>query len=210
MPDIYDILSDVQGRGRAYEAKMMHPIPDTDVVDRIKFILQRCAGKRVLDCGCAQNHTHEAIKKVAKEVFGIDKNPIEGDNFFQADLDKIVEGVELPLWHVDIVVCGELIEHLTNPGAFLRELHKYNAPVLLTVPNAHGKNGYLHARSGTENVNIDHVAYYSWRTLVTLADKCGYQVDEYHWYNGEPRTAEGLTMIISRKKHGTVEKESTQ
>jgi hypothetical protein len=48
---------------------------------------------------------------------------------------------------------------------------------------------------GYENVNRDHVAYYSWWTLKSLVEKCGYEVVEFAWYNGRPLFAEGLVML---------------
>jgi hypothetical protein len=49
--------------------------------------------------------------------------------------------------------------------------------------------------AGTENVNVDHVAWYSWRTLKTLLDRYGYPIREFYWYKGRPRFAEGIIVV---------------
>jgi hypothetical protein len=70
-------------------------------------------------------------------------------------------------------------------------------PILITVPNAHCVIGRQHILRGVESVNIDHVAYYSWRTLKTLVERYDYVVKEFYWYlPGQPRTAEGLIFVV--------------
>jgi 2-polyprenyl-3-methyl-5-hydroxy-6-metoxy-1,4-benzoquinol methylase len=197
MASIYDILNEVKGYDPAYEKKMIHPIPLSTVVDRVKFILNKCKDKTVLDIGCAANKIHLEIQKVAKVAYGVDKEKVDYNHFYRADLDKLHSSSKLPdLDNIDIIVCGELLEHLSNPGIFLQKLKKYKAQILITVPNAHCEAGYLHVKNNTENVNIDHVAYYTWRTLKTLVERFGYEVKEFYWYNGKERISEGLIMLV--------------
>ncbi len=180
-------------RSPEYTAKMMHTIPKTTVVDREKFILERCAGKTVLDIG-ASGRMHELIVKASAKCYGIDRE--DGDGVVGVNLDDVTIG--LPVFDgVELVVCGEVIEHLANPGFFLDRLkRKYPVPVIITVPNAFSAAGYNHIEQGVENVNIDHVAWYSWRTMKTLLDRYGYVIDEWHWYGGEPVLAEGLIFLV--------------
>lgn len=181
-------------RSPEYIAKMLHPVPKTTVVDRHKFVIERCAAKRVLEFG-ASGLLHELIKKAAAEYMGVDR--IEGDRVRGFDLDYT--GALLPTMSPDpqVIVCGEIIEHLTNPGYFLQRLKAQygGVPVIITVPNAFSDVGHAHLEHGTENVNIDHVAWYSYRTLRTLLERYGYALEEFHWYNGEPLTAEGLIVV---------------
>jgi len=207
MKNIYDILNEVQGYDPEYEARMIHLIPKSTVVDRLKFILNKCKDKKVLDIGSASNKVHDEIKKTAKKVIGIDINKNERVDF-KVDLDHLHNGEMLPDVDIDMIVCGELIEHLANPGIFLEKLKKYNSPVLITTPNAHGETGFLHVKNGKENVNIDHVAYYTWRTFKTLVERYGYEIKEFYWYNGKERISEGLIMMIEGK-NGTTQKKST-
>ena len=187
-------------RSPEYVAKMMHRVPEAGVVDRAKFILERCKGKVVLDIG-ASGPMHEQIAAAARDCFGIDR-PGASDvtGVVGIDLDEPHDlSPELYEWeHVELVVCGEVLEHLSNPGRFLNGLRRNypNAPVIITVPNAFSTAGQRHMEDGIENVNIDHVNWYSWRTMKTLLDRCGYVVEEFHWYGGEPYTAEGLIFLV--------------
>jgi 2-polyprenyl-3-methyl-5-hydroxy-6-metoxy-1,4-benzoquinol methylase len=185
------------GRSPAYMRKQMHACPQADVVDRVEFIVKRCIGKRVLDIG-ASGHLHEAIALVAKEHWGVD-HPSNNDGrsrpgVFYIDLDQ---RPEVPNRNIDIIVCGEVIEHLSNPGRLLAAIHaEYpGVPLIVTVPNAFSEIARSHMKHGTINVHFDHVAWYCPQTLKTLLGRAGYRIAEMHWYNGQPRFAEGIIAV---------------
>jgi 2-polyprenyl-3-methyl-5-hydroxy-6-metoxy-1,4-benzoquinol methylase len=176
-----------------YAAKMLHKVPSAPVVDRAAFILEQCRGKRVLEFG-ASGPMHAAIVKVAELTVGVDREASDGVIGF--DLDNVVDH-RLPNVDVDVVICGEVIEHLSNPGWFLTRLRRQypGIPVVITVPNAFSQVAAQHIVKGVENVNRDHVAWYSYRTLMTLLERHGYTRNLFAWYNGQPHTAEGLIVV---------------
>lgn len=177
-----------------YVAKMMHRIPEASVVDRSAFILERVTGRRVLELG-ATGPMHAAIVASAACVVGIDRDASDGVLAF--DLDDVTQP-DLPPCDPEIIVCGEVLEHLANPGHVLARLkaHHPGVPIIITVPNAFSDIGRGHVKRGTENVNKDHVSYYSYKTLTTLVARYGFTVREFAWYNGDPRTAEGLIVVV--------------
>jgi len=183
-------LRDIEARnGADYCAKMMHRIPDAPVVDRIDFILGRCRGKRVLNLGCASGTLHQRIREVAKDVTGIDQHePAD----IVSDLDQAahLHGI------YDLVVIGELLEHLANPGNLLQAVRELRCTALITVPNAFSAPSAYWAKQGWEQVNTDHVSWYSWKTLKTLVERHGFTVDDFAWYNGKPLTAEGIIFVV--------------
>ncbi len=197
----------------AYAAKQIHQVPDVEVVDRTVFLVQKVAGKKVLEFG-ASGPMHDGIVKAASSVFGVDRQAAPGVKAF--DLDAIIAfgskvGPPLPgqVWNTttmqfdplpfDIIICGELLEHLSNPGWFLArvKLQYPGVPMVITVPNAYSSAGSRAIAKGIENVNRDHVAWYSWHTLKTLVERHGFTIQEFCWYHGEPRTSEGLIMVVS-------------
>lgn len=191
-----------QVRTPEYVAKMMHDVPETTVVDRQKFILERTTGKRVLEFG-ASGQLHELIRAQASAYLGVDR--VAGDRVVAFDLDD-VSWKSLPgsahyndanVIAPEAIVCGEVLEHLANPGWFLQRLHRQFAdvPIIVSVPNAFCHAAAVHMQDGIENVNIDHVSWLSYRTLRTLLERYGYVIDVFHWYNGEPLTAEGLIVV---------------
>lgn len=180
-----------------YAAKMLHPVPDAPVVDRVRFVLNRVRGRRVLELG-ASGPLHAAIVREAAYAVGIDRAPAEGVLGF--DLDDVGRpDIPCPDLDPELVVAGEVLEHLSNPGFTLARLRRQfpGVPVLVTVPNAFSAAARRRMAGGVENVNLDHVAWYSWRTLKTLVERAGYEVVEFCWAGpGDPGTAEGLIFVL--------------
>lgn len=180
----------------AYREKMLHKLPETKVVqDRHAFVLEHVTGKRVLEFG-ASGPLHDQVKRAAASYLGVDREPAEGVIGF--DLDDVALGY-LPEFDADIVLCGEVLEHLGNPLWFLTRLKRQfpTVPVLLTVPNAFAfaAAGKSWLAKGYENVNADHVAWYSPKTLSVLLERAGFTVADLYYYNGTGPTAEGLIVV---------------
>ena len=193
-----------------YVAKQLHPLPKATTVDRAVFILQQVAGKRVLEFG-ASGPMHDGIVKAAAFVLGVDRNAAPG--VVARDLDEIEpssdvyagrRGLRL-LWFEteagqftpDVIVCGEVIEHLSNPGYFLTRLKREypGVPVVVTVPNAFSAAGQAWLRKGIENVNAEHVAWYSPKTIAVLLERHAFTIKTFHYYGGDGPTAEGLIVV---------------
>ena len=175
----------------AYAEKMIHPVPELPTVkDRSAYLIEKAKDKVVLDIGCS-GPISEKIKASAKVYYGVDQVQVNGcdvvDLDHRADLMPKHEDVE-------IVICSEFLEHLTNPGYFLLVLKKYYAEKLIyiTVPNA---GGYT-VQNNCEIVNKDHVCWYSYTTLKTLLTRCGFEIMESRWYHGLPHKAEGIIMVV--------------
>lgn len=193
---VYDCLPREKYRGRSseYIAKYLHEVPDALVIDRAEFLIRESTGKQVLDIG-ASGPMHKAVRTASRACMGIDRAYSEG--IVGIDLDE-APGENLPdFLGTDLVICGEVLEHLSNPGHFLDRLHsKYGyCRTIFTVPNAFNEPARQWLRDGTENVNDDHVAWYSYQTLSVLLRRAKYRIDELYWYGGKPRFSEGLIAV---------------
>lgn len=197
----YDTIDDLRSQlgGRPaqspeYAAKMLHPLPKAETVDREAFILKHCQGKRVLEFG-ASGPLHQQIQDVCRSYLGVDRE--DAQYVIGWDLDD-VSLQELPGVPnaTDIIICGEVLEHLSNPGWFLTRLHRQFAgvPVILTVPNAFSAAAAKWIAKGVENVNRDHCAWYSPKTISVLLERAGYTVGALFYYHGDGPTAEGLIV----------------
>lgn len=193
-----------------YWDKQVHTVPKSQTVDRTAYLIKHATGKTILHIGCTGD-LDKALMKAAKRCYGIDKNEQPGRQYFiPCDLDKLWATGALPTWEgVELIICGEVLEHLSNPGTFLDAMRTtYSAPVIFTVPNAMSTGGmeWL-VKRGRENVNKDHVCYYSYTTLKTLLARHGYAVVRHFWYSGKPYVSEGLIVVAEpreeRMPHGT-------
>jgi len=180
-----------------YWEKQVHPVPASRVVDRIGFLVDRCTGKTIVHIGC-DGPLDAVLRKAATRCYGIDKTAMDRPDYARVDLDQLAGADTMPHWAlIDLIVCGEVVEHLSNPGYFLETLKKqYPVPVVLTVPNAFSLAGQAWlVKRGRENVNKDHVCYYSYTTLKELLRRAGYTLTEHYWYGGKPYVSEGLIVV---------------
>lgn len=179
-----------------------------EIVQRVEFIKKVCEGKKVLHLGCTNYpYTKEAIDndallhfeldKIASELYGFDFDQAGIDileqngtkNLYQADLEKL-EAVNLDETF-DVIIAGEMIEHLNNPGLFLRGIKRFmnpNTKLVITTINAYCAmrfwQYFLRGKGGkAEPVHPDHVTYFSYSTLSLIIDHAGLSVSDFYFYD---------------------------
>lgn len=181
-----------RGPGAEWNAKMLHKVPEMEVVkDRAAFLVERATGKVVVDIGCTGDISKK-IRAAAKGYYGVDKEA--GDGVVAVDIDHRPDKV--PVYEdAELVILSEVLEHLANPGYFLLALRKLykGKDVIVSVPHA----GAYAVKGDCEVVHRDHVSWYSYTTLKTLLSRYGYTIKESYWYNGVPHKAEGLIMVLT-------------
>ena len=178
------------------------PIRNTRVVLRIPEILRICAGKKILHIGCTdmpytllrgENLLHKQLAGVTKpeSLWGIDINE-EGVQLLRSmGFEHVIHGnaenlsSELRQEHFDIVLAGEIIEHVLNPGLFLESIISImteKTELLLTTVNASSFKQFLHSMIREEKVHQDHHFYFSYRTLKQLMQSVKLRCREIYFY----------------------------
>jgi SAM-dependent methyltransferase len=79
----------------------------------------------------------------------------------------------------DIVLAGDLLEHITRPGAMLesaKSLLKPNGRFIVSTNNAFGLHYQLRRWAGRYKEHFEHVCFYSPETLLHLFQRHGYRV----------------------------------
>lgn len=137
-----------------------------------ELCLQHCAGKRVLDLGCADGYGSFLLSKKAKEVVGVDKDEdsiVHANKTYGSSKVSFISGdaCSLPkLNPFDIIASFQLIEHISRPARYLDQIHrnlKPNGIVFLTTPNRE-----LRLRPGQKPWNRFHCTEYSAQQLRKL------------------------------------------
>ncbi len=179
-----------------------------ELVQRLETIKEYCRGKKVLHLGCCNSPYTESsiangsilhfdLQKVATEVYGFDFDDeglaILADhgvaNLFKADLEHL-EDIDLDTTF-DVIVAGEMIEHLNNPGLFLSGIQRFmnaDTELVITTLNAYYgmrffRYGFTKNHGRNEPVHPDHVAYYSYATLNLIVKRHGLDVSRFMFYN---------------------------
>jgi SAM-dependent methyltransferase len=135
---------------------------------------------------------HGQLAGVAKELVGIDASrpgveatAAEDYEVYLADLESSEDVAALGIEPGDVVLAGELVEHLANPGRMLEAIHpllREGGSLVVTTPNAHALTNVLAGLIGLELVNSDHVGWQSWWTGRELLARHGYRVNEVAYY----------------------------
>ena len=192
------------------DVTMVFRLPRVEVVDRLEFLLHATRGRRVFDLGfvdkglmtakrSAGTWLHALLADSARELVGLDVNE-EGVRLARAlGFDAAVADCQdrrsltsLRLEPADVVLGGELIEHLDRPGSFLeavKVLLRKDGELILTTPNAFALANFLAALIGREVINVDHVAWHSWRTLESLLARHGWRIQKLMYYARQPLTS---------------------
>jgi len=179
-----------------------------ELVQRLEFIKRVSTGKRVLHLGCtnwpytieaidAGTLLHKDLSDVSRELYGFDYDQ-EGidvlaskgyDNLYRADLENLDE-VALDT-QFDVIIAGEMIEHLNNPGRFLHGIKRFmnrETRLVITTINAYSGMRFLvyglRGQGGNlEPVHPDHVSYYSYSTLKLILQRHGFTIEKFMFYD---------------------------
>lgn len=167
--------------------------------DRWEVMEAYVSGKQVLDLGCVNHEAekeeekewlHRKIRQVASGVRGVDHAAEEVARLKEKGYEVIQGNAEsLDLQRkFDVVVAGNIIEHLSNPGQFLDSAGRHlkdGGVFLLTTDNCYGLRS-LKAVTLFDGIrpNREHVVTFEEEVLRQLFRRHGFSVDGFYYYNG--------------------------
>jgi glycosyltransferase involved in cell wall biosynthesis len=145
---------------------------------------------RVLDAGCFDGRFADLARQRGHHVTGLDRQKLDGvaqrvDAFIEADLNE-----PLPLalqGAFDVVVAGDILEHVVEPHSLLSELTRALRPggeVLVSVPNF----GHWYPRGRTALGKFDydqrgpldrgHLRFFTRDSIEALIGNCGLRITD--------------------------------
>ena len=173
-------------------------LPRSTPVDRERLLVELSAGKRVFHIGfvdypllaeriAAGDWLHARLAASSGSLVGIDssRDGVEwairaGYEAYVADASSPEDLRALALDPADVVVAGEIVEHLDAPGPFLRamrELTKPDGVLILTTPNAYRILNFVVPLAWFACIHPDHTAWHSPHTLRNLVERNGWRVE---------------------------------
>jgi 2-polyprenyl-3-methyl-5-hydroxy-6-metoxy-1,4-benzoquinol methylase len=204
MPRVTNRLSSRRAsQAELTQLSMAHKLPKAKVVDRIEFLTTKARSRRVIhvgfvDTGCrsmqntAGTWLHAHLQRQATSLVGIDVDEAgvkeaddAGYEAYAVDCCDRAAVEALGIAPAQLVIAGEVIEHVDDPGSFLAGLHALLAPggeLVVTTPNAYGLFNVFASLAHREINHPDHVVMFTWRTLTNLAARHGWRPVETAMY----------------------------
>lgn len=151
------------------------------------------SNKKVLDVGCATGYLAKNLKENDCYVTGIEINVEAGkiarmfcDEVIIADIEK-KEELPLPRKFFDVIIYGDILEHLKRPDLVLMKLKEYLADsgyTIACIPNiAYYRNRikllfgrFQYQETGT--LDLTHLRFFTLKTAKELFESCGYEVSK--------------------------------
>jgi SAM-dependent methyltransferase len=193
-------------------------LPRRGPCDRTDLLLDFCAGRCVVHVGFvderrmetkldAGSWLHAKLADVAESIVGLDLSEegvawanARGFEAYAVDAQSPADVEALGLGRADVVVAGEIIEHLDAPGPFLRAMRtllKEDGLLVVTTPNAYRLLNFLAPASGSELIHPDHTAWHSPHTLRNLLVRNGWEVEGLAYYqNPAPRLGGAVGVVV--------------
>ncbi len=175
--------------------------------DRYQIIQRYITGREVLDFGCVDHNFKKAVVEKkrfwlhgficnhANKCIGVDWSENEIRKLNEAGYHCIggnAESVNLNR-KFDVIIAGELMEHLHNPGLFLENVKRHlndDGVFILTTPNPFSWWRFVDiAVKGNPSVNEEHTCWFCPKTLCYLIMQHGFDIKEIFWvtlYNCNP------------------------
>jgi SAM-dependent methyltransferase len=181
----------------------LHPLPRAAAVDREDTLVETAQGKRTVHVGFVDDHLLEArlaagtwlharLDAAASSLVGLDvaadgvtwarEHGYEA-HVVDAQSAEAVRG--LGLAPADVVIAGEVIEHLDAPGPFfraMRELVGADGRLVVTTPNQANFIAWLVPVTGREAMHPDHMVAFSPRTLQAIGERNGWELERVRYY----------------------------
>jgi SAM-dependent methyltransferase len=186
--------------------------------DRCRYIARQASGRRVLDVGVVEHFAeasrrgewlHEHVRRAASRCLGVDVLEDGVRDLRERGYDVVCADVaQAPLDGIfDLIVMGDVIEHVGNPGALVKNAALMLAEggrLLFTTPNPWYLNPIL------KNVfdgqpftdSADHVMWFDPSTIAEMGQRAGLALDCYagirmqHSGTGLSKLAIGLAPLL--------------
>ena len=162
--------------------------------ERVSVLLGEVKGSSILHVGCVgelpQSPVEEKLSLHFKlcgvfknaRVLGIDTNKASVERMREKGFDVQIgdaENLEFDAC-LDMIIAGELIEHLSNPGRFLEACRRSLKPtgrIVLSTPNPFSPMYFLmYVKNFTRVFNPEHTLWMCPQTLHQIAERYGFRV----------------------------------
>jgi predicted TPR repeat methyltransferase len=176
-------------------------------VSRFAFLVDCCRNKSVLHLGCSSGKfildkiktntsLHIHLARVANGLYGVDidetslrimKDYYRLQHLYQGNVEHLDElSIDRQF---DIVLAGDILEHLSNPGKMLDGIQRFmhaDSVLIISTNNAFSLPAFLRFTAGKYKEHEDHVFVFSPYVLQNLLWRHGYESIEIYGAHTRP------------------------
>lgn len=222
-----DVASDPNApEARQYRKAQVDAAWRVETRDRTAVLRELCQGRNVLDIGCVGHASrigsdvwlHAELAEVADKCLGIDVDGPGVERVISGGYDAVLCDITsdaLPdevtnRAPFDVVVAGEVIEHLPAPQSLLTFAMKVLGPggtLVVTTPNPYAPGRVRAGQRGAVIENVDHVVYAFPSGIAEMADRTGMRLVMacsvgVPFTTGEWRSAKALVAALMGRARG--------
>lgn len=180
------------------EAFLSHTARAQNIVDKNMLLLSACEGRSVLDIGSIDHSWKTAlglgeawpfrkISQVAKNAMGLDLLAEDarilrehGFNIVHGNAEHFDLGREF-----ETIICGDIIEHLSNIGSFLQSVARHMARdsiCVITTPNPFSiEQTMLALFHGRVSVNAEHTVWLDPQVMYETVSRSPLHIVGFYW-----------------------------
>lgn len=135
------------------------------------------AKARVLDFGAGPGNVSEALRKAGADVIAVENNKFALNSLSARGIraQPVLNGLRNDSF--DLVICVEVLEHLSSPWQVLKDLRSLLKPdggIYLSTPNNRGANALIHRGRWREYLKSTHLFFFNAHSITRLLRETGF------------------------------------
>jgi len=162
------------------------------------FLAKYVEGKTVLDVGCVDHYAsveqknhwlHKHLARTARSILGLDILESDAAELRRRGYEVVCgDAITVSLNQTfDVVVAGEIIEHIGDPAAFVSNMARHlneDGRLVITTPHAFFFLHFLESifSSPERRWNPEHVSWYCPFTLQNLLTRNNLEVESCYYF----------------------------
>lgn len=171
---------------------------------RFERLVEMARGRRVLHVGCCDHVElieskliqdrllHRHLSRAALRCVGVDTNEQGVARLHELGFPQVFTPAAVPDEDFDICLLADVIEHVGDVVAFLREMRRYRfGEILVVTPNLFRLRNFL---SRGEVINTDHRYWFSPFTLCKVLVDAGYTPRRVELLHGDHVSWRGAAL----------------
>jgi glycosyltransferase involved in cell wall biosynthesis/cellulose synthase/poly-beta-1,6-N-acetylglucosamine synthase-like glycosyltransferase/2-polyprenyl-3-methyl-5-hydroxy-6-metoxy-1,4-benzoquinol methylase len=208
------MLLDEQLPSKRYEP----PKIDLDNKNHSHTLIIESAGynKTVLEIGTSTGFISQILKERGNRVTGIEIDQEAAaiaqqfcDRMIIADIEQLDLEEIFKNASFNVIICGDVLEHLKKPETILKKLQKFLKPegyIVVSLPNFFHGDVFLHLLKGDFHytslglLDETHIRFFGLKNIFNIFTECGYEIRNIRSTNRDSGTTELQTDVTKIPK----------